>query len=92
MFKLNGAKPPELHGLYNRKGDVFDHFLATWNSDYFVPLSQCHYGLTITLTILTTQTDLSRTDGWSPYLIPFEALIPKEITKYMSDRGYSLNL
>jgi hypothetical protein len=29
-------------------------------------------------------------DGCSRYLIPFETLMPKGITKYMSDRGYSL--
>jgi len=34
----------------------------------------------------TTETDLSRTDGWSRYIIPFETLMPKGITKYMSDR------
>jgi len=56
-------------------------------------LFEYHYGLSLTrtLTSLTTQTDLSRPDGWSPYCIPFETLMPKGITRYMSDRGYSLN-
>jgi hypothetical protein len=48
-------------------------------------------GLTRILTSLTTQTDLSWTDRWSPYYIPFETLMSKGITKYMSDRGYSRN-
>jgi hypothetical protein len=39
---------------------------------------------------LTTQTDISRAYGWSRYFIPFETLMPKGITKYMYDRGYSL--
>jgi hypothetical protein len=70
---------------------ILEVLLTTWNSDYFVPFWQYHYGLTRTLTSLTTQTDLSRTDGGSRYFIPFETLMPKRITKYMYDRGYSLN-
>jgi hypothetical protein len=42
------------------------------------------------ISILRTQTDISRADGWSRYSIPFETLMPKGITKYMYDRGYSL--
>jgi hypothetical protein len=26
LKEVHGAKPPEAHRLYNRKGDVFDHF------------------------------------------------------------------
>jgi hypothetical protein len=35
--------------------------------------------------------DLPRTDGWSRYAIPFETVMPKGITKYMYDRGYTLD-
>jgi hypothetical protein len=70
---------------------ILEVLLTTWNSDYFVPFWQYQDGLTRTLTSLTTQTDLSRPDGWSPYCIPYETLMPKGITRYMSDRGYSLN-
>ena len=90
-----GAKHPKVHELYNRKGDVFDNFGSNFNNikfRLFCPfLTMPLYGLTRTLTSLTTQTDLPRTNGWSRYFMPFETLMPKGITKYMSDRGYSLN-
>ena len=70
---------------------ILEVILATWKSDYFVPFWQYHYGLIITLTSLSTQTDLSRTDGWSHYFTPFKTVMPKGITKYMYDRGYFLN-
>jgi hypothetical protein len=70
---------------------ILEVLLTTWNSDYFVPFWQYHYRLTRTLTSLTTQKDLSRPDGWPHYCILFDPLMPKGITKYMSDRGYSLN-
>jgi len=62
---------------------ILEVLLTTWNSNYFVPFWQYNYGLTRTLTPLTTQIDLSRTDGWSRYFIPFETLMPKGILKYM---------
>ena len=37
---IHGAKPPEVHGLYNRNGDVFHHFGSAFNNMnlyYFVP-------------------------------------------------------
>ena len=70
----------ELSAFNNMKFRLFCPFLT-------IPL----YGLTRTLTSLTIQTDLSRPDRWSCYCIPFETLMPKAITKYMSDRGYLLN-
>ena len=57
--------------------------LTTWYSFWHY-----HYRLTRTLTSLTTQTDLSWTDGWSCYFISFETVVLKEITKYMDGRGY----
>jgi hypothetical protein len=70
------------------RGEGSPRAAQMWNSDYFVPFLQFHYGRTRTLTSLTTQIDLSRTGGWSRYFIPFETLIPKGITKRMYDRGY----
>jgi len=32
---VHGAKPSEAHGLYNRKGDVFDHFGSAFNNIKF---------------------------------------------------------
>jgi hypothetical protein len=32
---VHGTKPSEAHGLYNRKGDVFDHFGSTFNNMKF---------------------------------------------------------
>ena len=54
-----------------------------WNSHYCVPFWQYHYGQTKTVMFLTTQTDLSRTDGCSRYCIPFETLMPRGKTIYM---------
>ena len=70
---------------------ILEVLLTAWNSDYFFPFLQYHYRLTRTLTSVPTQTDLSRTDGWSRYFIPFETCMPKGITQYMYDRGYFLN-
>jgi hypothetical protein len=70
---------------------ILEVLLTTWNSNYRVPFWQYHYGLTRTLKSLTSQTDVSQTDGWSRYFIPFETFIPKGIAKYMYNRGYSLN-
>jgi hypothetical protein len=92
---VHWVKPPEARRLYNRKDDVFDHFGSAFNNmkfRLFWPFFlQYHYGLTSTLTSLTTQTYLSRTNGWSSYYIPFETVMQEGITKYMDDRGYSLN-
>jgi len=78
-----GAKalPLEAHRLYNRMGDVFDHFeRAFW---------QYHYRLARTVMSLTTLY------GWSLSFIPFETLMSIGITKYMYMyyyyRGYFLN-
>ena len=90
-----GQSPRKPTGYTTERTDVLiilEALLTTWNSDYFVPFWQYHYGLTKTLTSLTTQIDLSRPDGWSRDGMPFETLMPKGITKYMSDRGYSLNV
>ena len=76
---------------------ILEDLLTTWNSDYFVSFWQYHYGLTRTLTSVTTHTDLSRTDGrtdgheYSRYFIPFKTLMSKGITNYMYDRGSFLN-
>jgi hypothetical protein len=58
---------------------ILEVLWTTWNSEYFVHFWQYHYELTRTLTSLTTQTDLSRMDGWSRYFIPFEILMLKGI-------------
>ena len=94
LKSVHEAKPPKLTGYTSGRVTfliIFEVLLTTSNSDYFVPFWQYHYGLTRTLTSLTTQTDLSQPNGWSRYCIPFENLMPKGITKYMPDRGYALN-
>jgi hypothetical protein len=56
---------PEAHGLYNRKGDIFDHFGSALNNMKFrlfctfltIPLQTT---VTRTLTSLTTQIHFSR--------------------------------
>ena len=76
--KLTGYKTVRVRFLI-----ILEVPLTTWNSDYFVPFWQYHYGLhvTRTLTSLTTQTDVSWTDGWSCFFIPFKTLMQKGITK-----------
>jgi hypothetical protein len=55
-------------------------------SDYFVHFWQYHYGLS-TLASMTTQTYLSRTDGWSRYFIPFKTLMP--VSSAASGRSFN---
>ena len=36
LKEVHGAKPPEAHRLYNRKGDVFYHFGSAFNNMKFI--------------------------------------------------------
>ena len=64
---------------------ILEVLLTTWNSDYFDSFWQYHYGLTRTLSPWLPRQTSPGPDGWSPYCIPYETLMPKGITRYMSD-------
>ena len=60
--ECKAPRPPQTHGLYNRKGDVFDHFGSAFNNmkfRLFCPIWHCQYGLTRPLASLTTDRSLA---------------------------------
>ena len=66
--------------------DIFDQH--TESNLYNASSVKHHFTLYIDI---YSYTRTNNTDRWSRYCISFETLMPKGITKYMSDRGYSLN-